>query len=172
MIDLSKEKRAEYLQVTKRVDNIAQTAIEKTIYPLLNKLIRVTFDLVPAHAADSPWLAKKLVENGILDPTTEQVLEILENEAETLDVNRALGYVSSSSGGELPAPVVLILKGISALVKKVGGVAWVEQLTYENALEYAKKHDKELYAYLIKYPRVCKTVINWLKEFLERGADA
>ena len=154
------------------MDNIAQKAIEKTVYPLLNKLIKVTFDLVPAHAADSPWLARKLVERGIFDPTTEQVLEILENEAESLDVNRALGYVSSSSGGELPTPVRLILKGISALVGKVGGAGWVEQLTYENALEYAKKHDKELYAHLVKYPRVCKTVINWLKEFLEKGAEA
>jgi len=154
------------------VDNIAQKAIEKTIYPLLNKLIKATFDLIPAHAADSPWLAKKLVEKGIFDPTTEQVLEILENEAESLDVDRALGYVSSSSGGELPAPVKVILKGISALVGKIGSVGWVEQLTYENALEYAKKHDKELYAYLVKYPRVCKTVIEWLRKFLEKGADA
>jgi len=153
------------------VDNIAQKAIEKTVYPLLNKLIKVTFDLVPAHAADSPWLARKLVEKGIFDPTTEQVLEILENEAETLDVNRALGYVSSSSGGELPTPVKLILKGISALAGKVGG-EWVKQLTYENVLEYAKKHDKELYTYLVKYPRVCRTVIDWLKECIEKGADA
>ena len=158
------------------MDNIAQKAIEKTIYPLLNKLIKATFDLIPAHAADSPWLARKLVEKGIIDPKspgfTEQVLQILENEAETLDVDRALGYVSSSSGGELPAPVELILRGISALVKKVGGAGWVEQLTYENALEYAKKHDRELYAYLVKYPRVCKTVIEWLRKFLEKGADA
>jgi len=116
-------------------------------------------------------LAKKLAEKGIIDPKTEQILEILENEAESLDVDRALGYVSSSSGGELPVPVKLILKGLSALVKKIGGASWIEQLTYENALEYAKNHDKELYAYLVKYPRVCKTVIEWLREFLKKGAD-
>ncbi len=158
MMEVSEEKKREWLEANKRVSNLSKKAMERMLVPLVNKAIMAVFELVPAHAADNPWLAMKLVEKGILDPTLDDVLWILEHEAEDeLRVEEAIKTA--------PGAVTMLLKTFGHIINKIKP-EWLEKMTYEKCVVLAKKHNPELYRILTTYPKVSEVLIRWLRGFL------
>lgn len=147
----------------KRVAEASKSALEDIAVWIVNSFIDKMLDVV-AYTSAMMWsdVQQKLVEKGLTDPTTDDILAILEEMADRVDFDESLKYAEQA--GAVGTAVETILQiGISA-AKRFASKELIQKFTYEKVLEQAKKRGMEkVVDYLTRYPKLSRRLIDWLR---------
>lgn len=105
---------------------------------------------------------RRLAERG-QQPTTENVLSVLEEMHDKVDFN----VVFMSKDDPVAKPVAAMLSTVLGLAKRFASRDLLEKLTYDNVLAQARKRNlKDVEEYMVKYPNLCRKLVEWLRSML------
>jgi len=105
---------------------------------------------------------RRLAERG-QQPTTENVLSVLEEMHDKVDFNA----VFMSKDDPVAKPVAAMLSTVLGLAKRFASRDLLEKLTYDNVLAQARKRNlKDVEEYMVKYPNLCRKLVEWLRSML------
>jgi len=105
---------------------------------------------------------RRLADRG-QQPTTENVLSVLEEMHDKVDFNT----VFMSKDDPVAEPVATMLSTVLNLAKRFASRDLLEKLTYDNVLAQARKRNlKDVEEYMVKYPNLCRKLVGWLRSML------
>jgi len=153
--------RPEWREAGARVSTLTHQALRKVIEDMLTTAFEICWQSLPTALMMWDRAIEKLAEKGITDPTNEQILETLEELADEIDLNASLASA--------PRPVRLAVLSALSLGKRFWKPEYAEKFTYEKLLEYARKHEPQVYEYMRKYPRLSRKIIEWVRACLMKS---
>ena len=139
----------------RRVADLVRASASKALNSILERTLDTLLGMLPL-AADTDAVAEELARRGILNPTDEDILDVLDSMADTIDLDAAYRRA--------PMGVRALIDGAFIAVKRLAKPEWVERLTYEEALRVARERGKQrLAAMLERWPNLSRKVIDWVR---------
>ena len=156
--------REEHREAAKRVADASRQVLEDIALWLTNSFISKLLDVV-AYTSASMWgeVQQKLAEKGIDDPSTDDILSVLEEMSNLVDFDKSIEYAKQAGTAGRVAEAML---GIAVNVaKKFASRELVNKFTYEKVLEQASKRNLDnVVSYLTRYPKLTRKLIDWLRD--------
>jgi hypothetical protein len=149
-----------------RVADATKRLLEDVVVDAVQMFLRDVLDsVVLAVALRWDEVLVRLAERG-LQPTTENVLSVLEEMHDRVDFDRALGQADDP----VLRPVVSTINVVAGLVRRFAPRDLVSKFTYENVLVQARRRGlRDVEEYLTKYPNLCRRLVDWLRSRVEAG---
>ena len=152
-------RRESWRKAGERVAELRKKAIEEAAIGVVEEVVEQLIKFLPLSVLMWDRAIDRLAEKGIVDPTDDDILEVMEELADEINV-----YESFKSAPKSVKSAICVAMKIA---KRLGKREWFERLTYEEVLKRAKKRGmNELTEYLVKYPRLCEKLIDWVRECL------
>jgi len=150
----------DYRDIANRITSMSKNVLEDVVVDLVDNFMSNFIEYF-AYTVASNWdeVQYKLLEKR-LEPTTENILSVLEELSDKIDVGASLESADDNTkrvvGGMLSLGITLARR-----IRR----DWLEKLTYENVVKQAEKRNMtELLNYLRKYPKLTSKIIDWVRE--------
>jgi len=131
--------------------------LEKAILDVVGEVLNQAVKVVASTMILDPVVLDKLAEKGITDPDDDVVLDVVEEVyGDSVDVEAAFNNA--------PQHIQVAVLSVIALARRLGKREWFGKLTYENVLEVVRRKGlRDIEEFLIRYPRLSRKVIEWLR---------
>jgi hypothetical protein len=156
--------REDHREAAKRVADNSKQALEEVALWLINSFIDNILDIV-AYTSAEMWdeVGMRLSEKGLEDPSTDDILAVLEDMSDKVDFDKSIEYAKSAGLAGRVAETMLSI-GIR-IAKRFANRELIQKFTYDKVLEQAKKRNiDKVVNYLVKYPRLTRKMIDWLRD--------
>jgi hypothetical protein len=155
--------REEHREAAKRVADTSKQVLEDIALWLTNSFLSKFLDVV-AYTSASMWseVQQKLADRGIEDPSTDDILSVLEEMSDLVDFDKSIEYAKQAG---LVGRVAEAMLGISvSIANRFASRELVQKFTYEKVLEQASKRNLDnVVSYLTRYPKLTRKLIDWLR---------
>ena len=137
--------------------------LEKAVLDVVGEIMNHVVKIVASTMILDPVVLDRLVEKGITDPDDAAVLDIIEEVyGDSVDIE--------SSFNNAPQHIQVAVLSVIALARRLGRREWFEKLTYENVLGAVRKRGlRDIEEFLVRYPRLSRKVIEWLRRRVSTG---
>jgi hypothetical protein len=155
--------REEHREAAKRVADTSRQVLEDTVLWLTNSFLTKLLDVV-AYTSASMWseVQQKLAERGLEDPSTDDILSVLEEMSDLVDFDKSIEYAKQAG---IVGRVAEAMLGIAvSIAKKFASRELINKFTYDKVLEQASKRNLDnVVSYLTRYPKLTRKLIDWLR---------
>jgi hypothetical protein len=143
------------------VASTARRVIEEVVVETVDTFMKDMLEYI-AYTVAMSWdeVQRRLVELGVDDPSTEQILAILEELADRIDIDESIKHADENTRRVVSGLLTIGL----GLAKRFAPRDWIERFTYDNVVKQAEKRNmQDLLHYLKSYPKLCTKMIDWLR---------